>query len=410
MPQQTGPRVAYLVSQYPAISHTFILREVLLLRERGFEVVTASINPADRPLDKMTEQEKVEAQQTFFVKPQGIGGALKAAWKTLSESPRSFFRGLLMALKMGRADIPRTLYCLFYFAEAMLIGQWMKQKQMRHLHAHFGNQGSTVAMLVAQVFPVEYSLTIHGPDEFFDVKGQYLAEKMRTAKFICCIGYYAQSQLQRLVDYSLWNKFFVSPLGVDPSRFSPRTEPDSDRFEVLCVGRLVAAKGQHVLVSAVEKLAKEGRNIHLRLIGAGPDTDSLRERIRNSHLDDFVTLEGIVNQDQIRNFYAQSHVFALASFAEGIPVVLMEAMAMEIPCITTNITGIPELIESGETGILVIPSDVEGLVNALKKLMDDKPLRLRMGKAGRVKVLCAYDLSKNIDRLANVFKSNLSRD
>ncbi|HET8707089.1 MAG TPA: glycosyltransferase family 4 protein, partial [Pseudomonadales bacterium] len=376
--------------------------------ERGFDIATASINPVDRPLEKMTEQEKAEATNTFFVKPQGMQGALRAAWQTLMVSPVAFFRGLLLALKMGRADIPRTLYCLFYFAEALLVGQWMKQKGLTHLHAHFGNQGSTVAMLVAQTFPIQYSLTIHGPDEFFDVQGQYLKEKVQAAKFVCCIGYYAQSQLERLVDYSLWNKFFVSPLGVDPSRFLPRTEPDSDHFEILCVGRLVAAKGQHVLVSAVEQLAREGRAVHLRLIGAGPDTESLNTRIKNQHLEECVTLEGVVNQDQIRNFYAQAHVFALASFAEGIPVVLMEAMAMEIPCVTTNITGIPELIESGETGFLVIPSDVDGLANAIRKLMDDKVLRLRVGKAGREKVLRAYDLNKNIDKLAGIFKANIS--
>lgn len=408
MPQQTGPQIAYLVSQYPAISHTFILREVLLLRERGFEIATASINAADRPLEKMTGQEKIEAQNTFFVKAQGVKGALSAAWATLKSDPKAFLKGLALALKMGRADIPRTLYCLFYFVEALLIGQWMREKKLRHLHAHFGNQGSTVALLAAHIFPIEFSITIHGPDEFFDVKGQYLQEKMQAAKFVCCIGYYAQSQLQRLVDYSLWNKFFISPLGVDPSRFSPRTEPDSDRFEVLCVGRLVAAKGQHVLVSAVEKLAKEGRNIHLRLIGAGPDTESLHERVRKNHLEESITLEGIVNQDQIRNYYAQAHVFALASFAEGIPVVLMEAMAMEIPCVTTCITGIPELVESGKTGFLVIPSDIAGLANALAKLMDDKTLRIEIGKAGREKVLKSYDLTKNIDRLAEIFRSNVS--
>lgn len=407
MSQQTGLKLAYLVSQYPAISHTFILREVLMLRERGFDIVTASINPADRSLPHMTQQEQQEADRTFYVRPQGALGALRAAWATFTDSPAAFLRGFWRAVKLGGGDIYRTLYCMFYFAEALLLGQWMKQQGVRHLHAHLGNQGATVAMLTADIFPVHFSLTIHGPDEFYDVKGQYLPEKMQAAKFVCCIGYFAQSQLQRLVDYSLWHKFHVSPLGVDPTRFSPRSEPDTDCFEILCVGRLVPAKGQHVLLSAVTQLAREGRKLHLRLIGGGPDTDSLQERVRNQHLEEFVTLEGVVNQDKIRNFYAQAHVFALASFAEGIPVVLMEAMAMEIPCVTTHITGIPELIEDGKTGLLVIPSDVDGLANALRKLMDNPALRSELGKAGREKVIQSYNLNLNIERLAQIFHQNI---
>ena len=205
-----------------------------------------------------------------------------------------------------------------------------------------------------------------------------------------------------------WHKFDLARLGVDCSLFTPRApRAHSNPFQILCVGRLVATKGQHILILAAERLLQAGRKIQVRFVGDGPDRKELEEMVRDRGLSDDILFEGAVNQDRIRPFYEAADVFALASFAEGIPVVLMEAMAMEIPCVASGINGIPELIRDGEDGLLVAPSDIEGLACTLERLMDDPALRESLGKAGRVRVQQSYDLAKSADRLAEVFRRRL---
>jgi colanic acid/amylovoran biosynthesis glycosyltransferase len=210
--------------------------------------------------------------------------------------------------------------------------------------------------------------------------------------------------LMKVSQYVHWNKLVVSRLGVDPAVFAPRpAKAAPDIFEILCVGRLTPAKGQHILLDAVERLAQQGRRVRLRLVGSGPDNDALREHAAQLENSNVVVFEGGVNQDHIRKLYAAADAFCINSFAEGIPVVLAEAMAMEIPCVTTHITGIPELIRNGVDGLLVAPSDIDGLVDALARLMDDAELRERIGKNGRARVLELFDLRKSVEKLAAIF-------
>jgi glycosyltransferase involved in cell wall biosynthesis len=247
-------------------------------------------------------------------------------------------------------------------------------------------------------------MTVHGPDEFYDAQGQYLAQKIAAADFVICISSFVRSQLMLLSDYSHWNKFVVSRLGVDPQVFSPMPKTNAgEAVEILCVGRLTPAKGQHLLIDAVDRLAVDGRQVRLRLVGGGPDETSLREHAGRTEFPDCVVFEGAVNQDRIRSLYAAADIFCLPSFAEGIPVVLMEAMAMGIPCVTTNITGIPELIRNGIDGLLVAPSDVEAQVAALAQLIDDKALRERLSGSGRTRIQERYDLRRNVEQLAGHF-------
>jgi glycosyltransferase involved in cell wall biosynthesis len=247
-------------------------------------------------------------------------------------------------------------------------------------------------------------MTVHGPDEFYDADRQMLAEKIRAADFLCCISAFTRSQLMMLSPYEQWSKFVVSPLGVGAEIFAPRPgRPASEPFEILCVGRLTPAKGQHILIDAVERLMQEGRQVRLRLVGSGPDETSLREHAARSTAAECMVFEGAINQDRIRDFYAAADAFCLPSFAEGLPVVLMEAMAMELPCVTTQIAGIPELIRDGVDGLLVPPSDLDALVKALARLMDNAELREQIGKSGRARVVEHYDLRRSVERLAAIF-------
>jgi len=403
-------RLAYLVSQYPAVSHTFILREVRGLRALGFDVRVASVNSPDRPDEHLTTEEREEAARTFFVKRAGAARVLRAHLSTLWRDPRGWLRGLRCALDVG-TDARRLLWGLFYFGEAVVVSDWMRREGLGHLHVHFGTAASTVALVASRVAPVTLSMTVHGPDEFYDAPGYRLEEKIEACDFVACIGTYARSQVMKLSSPSQWSKFEVSPLGVDPDLFVPPPPHAADgRFEVLCVGRLVPAKGQHVLLAAVERMARRGVPVLLRVAGDGPDRASLEGFVDAHGLRDHVVFEGAVNQDRVREFYARADAFALASFAEGIPVVLMEAMSMGIPCVSTCITGIPELIRDGIDGLLVPASDDEALADALERLASDRELRRGLGASARLRVRAKYDLGRNTHRLAEIYARRLDGD
>jgi glycosyltransferase involved in cell wall biosynthesis len=409
--------LAYLISTYPTLSMTFVLREVLTLRELGFRVETASINMPDRRADELTQAEADEAKRTYYVKQHGLSGATVAKLQTVFGNFGGYWRGVALAFRLAGLDLRRLYLNLMYFIEALMVGQWMKRKGLRHLHVHLASQAASVGLFVRAVFGFGYSLTVHGPDEFYDADRQMLAEKVRAADFLCCISSFTRSQLMMLSPYEQWSKFVVSPLGVDAEIFAPRPErgaqggfeprPAPEPFEILCVGRLTPAKGQHILIDALEQLTQLGRQVRLRLVGSGPDETSLREHAAGSTAAECVVFEGAINQDRIRDFYATAEVFCLPSFAEGLPVVLMEAMAMELPCVTTQIAGIPELIRDGVDGLLVPPSDLDALVKALARLMDHAELREQIGKSGRARVVEHYDLRRSVERLATIFVERL---
>ena len=403
-------RIAYLVSTYPAVSHTFILREVQRLRAANFEIFMASINPPNRPASGMTTEEQEEAAASFYVKLEGIRGALRAHSAALLNSPKSYLAGLWFALKLGGIDPRRLVFAVCYFVEAVILGRWMESRGLRNLHVHFANAASTVGLIASRTFPIKFSLTVHGPDEFYDVRGFLLTEKLAGASFACCIGQFARSQLMKLSPPREWDKFEVAPLGVDPTVFMPppfRSGPDT--FEILCVGRLVPSKGQYILIAAIRRLVKSRPNLRLRLVGDGPEREGLRQTIAANGLGQYVTLEGSVNQDRIRDFYRRADIFVLPSFAEGIPVVLMEAMAMEVPCISTFVAGIPELIRNDIDGILVPPSDDLELAAGIQRLIDDSELRRRLGAAGRRRVIEKYDLDRNVAHLTEIFTNRIGR-
>ena len=397
------PRLAYLTNQYPAVSHTFIFHEVQELRSLGFEILTASVNACDRSGAELPPREQIEKSATFYVKPSGISGAIGAVVFSLIRCPGAALRGLLFTLGLGGTPVR-----WFYFVEALILGRWLKNNRLSHLHVHFGTAAASVGMIAARAFEIPLSLTIHGPDEFYEVSRNYLPQKIETARFVCCIGNFARSQLMKICPIHQWNKLKLSPLGVDPVHFAPlnhRQNPEI--FEVLCVGRLVPAKGQHILLSAIKLLVSEGRAVRLRLVGDGPDRKELEQRLAKEGLRDSVVLVGAMNQDRILEFLQTADAVVLASFAEGIPVALMEAMAMEIPCISTSVAGIPELISSGITGLLVAPSDDGQLAAAIKRLMDDPHLRQRLGASARAFVVENFNLRKNVQKLAEIYECHI---
>ena len=390
--------LAYLLSQYPAINHPFMLREVRRLRELGFEIQVASIRPPDRPFAKLTPVEQEEARSAFYIKTSGLGGLLRAHLATLFARPAGYARGLFRALRTGRSGI-------FYFAEAVMAGDWMMRHRLSHVHIHYC---STVGWIAARIFPITISVTFHGQAEFVDPVGFQLREKIRAALFCRAISLHGRSQMLKVIDYREWPKIEVAFLGVDPREFAPRPfRADPDPFQIACVGQLAPVKGQHMLLAAMELLAREGRRILLRIAGDGPDRAALEQDIVSRNLARHVIMEGFLNQDKLRELYAECDALVLPSFAEGIPVVLMEAMAMEIPCVATWITGIPEIIRHETDGLLAPPGDAQALARAIARLMDDPELRRSLGQHARLRILGEFDLHRNTELLAEIFRRRI---
>ncbi len=411
-------RIAYLLSQYPAISHTFFLKEVLGLRARGLHLETASINRPDRPLERLPPIEAGESRSTRYIKN---GRSLASAFQVLAIAfahPDAVFRGLAFLARMKQMTLRQRAYWLFYLAEALLIGRWMKQRDLHHLHVHFGGPVASVGMLASVAWRIPYSLTIHGPEELLDIEAYRLPEKIAQASFVLCISDFCRSQLCQFSPPASWSRFKVIRLGVDPSilrpslrssdpmrssdslRADPRTAPSRRRLELVCIGRLVAAKGHLILLQALAILHKRGIPIHATLIGAGPEKASLEAFVAAYNLQPIVTFTSALSHPETLDVLRKADLFALASFAEGIPVALMEAMSLGIPCVSTAIAGIPELIRSGQDGLLVAPGNVSALAEAIASLAAEPALRKRLGASGRQRILTDYNLPLNQEHLA----------
>lgn len=402
-----GP-IAYLVGYYPAVSHTFITREVDGLRARGLDVQTFSLR--DPPAATLlTDADRREAAATFVIQRAGVRRIAGAQFRALRAAPWRFLRSLAWALGRSPGGARNGLWQLFYLAEATVLREELARRGIGHVHVHFANAASAVAMLAARLGGGDgpsWSFTMHGPTELDDVTRYDLAEKVRRARFVACIGDFCRSQLMKLVTREHWDRLAVIRLGVDPARFVPTDRRGrSGPVEVLCTGRLVPDKGQAVLIEAVARLRAQSAEVRLTLAGDGPDRPGLEALARCRGLGDSVTFAGAVDQERLRGLYAAADVFCLASFAEGIPVVLMEAMACALPVVATPVAGIPELIADGRTGRLVAPGRVGAFAAALSELCADAEMRQALGAAGRREVEQRWDLERSVAELHACFAS-----
>ena len=405
-----GPGIAYLISKYPAISHTFILREVLGLRALGLRIEPVSINQPDRPFDKLTPEEREEAEKTFFLKGQGLAAQhVLTLVRVLFTSPVVVLRGVKAMLEYGGTDVKVRAMTPFYLAEALLIGEWMRKRRLDHLHSHFAGAVAVVAMFMARAYNKTFSFTIHGPDEYMDLRALNVKQKSQAAKFVITISEFGRAHLLRILGMGARDHVSTVRLGVDLQEFQPVQHRVQAGMPVhlVCVGRLVKEKAQDVLLEALAILLKRGLDVRLTLVGNGIAEEQIKQVARNLDLQSHVTFTGALSQPDTHAILQSADIFVLPSFAEGIPVALMEAMAMEIPCISTTVMGIPELITNGQDGILVQPGSVDDLAAALQVMIADSELRQTIGKAGRNKVAESFNLGINVPQLHRVFERHL---
>lgn len=396
-----SPRMGYLISTYPATSHTFILREVQQLRALGHTILTASINLPDQSYSLQNSEQRCETDQTFYVKAAGWSGALQAIayWLVRPESLfKMIWTGACLSIQHG------SLIGIAYAIEAAMVARWMHLNSLHALHVHFGNAAATVGIQVKQLSGCHLSLTIHGPDEFDEVSTQHLKQKIAAADAIICISQFVKSQLMRLSAPKEWAKLQVCRLGVEPLYFAyhPRP-PQIENLRLLCVGRLTPAKCQVLLVEACAKLRARGHTLQLTLVGSGPDLTRIEQTITAMDAHHYVSMTGAINENEVRKQLEIADIFVLPSLAEGIPVVLMEAMSCGLPCVSTYVNGIPELITHGQSGLLVAPGDVDQLVVQLEQLIIDPILRQRLAAAGRQQIETNFDLTINVQKLGNIF-------
>ena len=390
-------KIAYLTGEYPRASDTFIQREVAGLRAAGLTVETASIRRTG-PEHHVGEEQRQEAARTFHVLDAAKNPVrlLAAQGALFAQSPKAWFKALALAWKTAPKGLKGRAYQMFYFAEAAVLARHLQNTGAQHLHNHIAKASCTVAMLASALSGIPFSFTLHGPDIFFEPYHWRLDEKIARASFVACISHFCRSQAMAFAPEAEWSKLHIVHCGVEPQRY---TAAPLGGAELLFVGRLAPVKGLPVLLRALAKLPEA----RLTLVGDGPERPQIEALIGELKLEPRVRLLGYQSQDEVAKLLAKSGALVLPSFAEGLPVVLMEAMAAGLPVITTQIAGVPELVRNGETGWLVAPGDEAGLHAALEAYLADPESARAMGAAGRAQVVQEFDATLEARRLAALF-------
>lgn len=393
-------KIAYLTGEYPRATDTFIQREVAGLRDAGLAVETCSIRRTGAE-HHVGEEQRAEAARTFHVLEAAKNPArlVGAHFHWLLRRPGGWLRALTLAIRTAPGGTRALLYQLIYFAEAALLARHMARKGVTHLHNHIAKSSCTVAMLASEMSGIPYSFTLHGPDIFYEPVHWRLDEKIRRAAFVSCISEFCRSQAMAFSAPDHWGKLHVVHCGVDPARYG--RAPRRDGRQALFVGRLAAVKGLPVLFDALARMGPDAPG--LSIIGDGPGRAALEAQARDLGLADKVAFLGYRSQSEVADRLGQSDLLVLPSFAEGLPVVLMEALAGETPVVTTQIAGIPELVRDGETGHLCPPGDSDALARAIAAVLDNPQRARAMAARGRAIVARDFDSRIEAARLASLF-------
>ena len=392
-------KLAYLTGEYPAVSHTFILREILALRALGLDVETCSVRRTG-PEHHRGADEKEAAATTFYLlaaarNPLVLLRAKLAALAT----PGRFFSALALAWRLRAPGLRAAIYQLIYFAEALILAQHLKAQGVTHLHNHFAGPSATVSMLTSALSGIPYSFTLHGPADLAEPARWKLGDKIARAAFVACISHYARSQAMLHSDPSHWDRLRIIHCGVTPALYDRPRKIGTEGTHLVFVGRLAPVKGLRVLLEALGQLPDP--NVRLTIVGDGSERATLEAMA--APLGERVRFTGYLSQEEVAEILTTANAFVLPSFAEGVPVVLMEAMAAGLPVMATRITGVPELVEDGVSGHLVTPGDPAALARAITELADLPDGGMAMGQAGRAMVQAEFDIAGEAARLAALF-------
>ncbi|WP_107667790.1 glycosyltransferase [Cyanothece sp. BG0011] len=397
-------KIAYLINQYPKISHSFIRREILGLESLGLSITRFSIRTCQDPL--IDEADQKELRKTNIILDVGIIGLLISFLKVAITRPKRWLEAFQLTVKIGLNSDRGLLLNFAYLAEACVLVDRFSHLEISHFHAHFGTNSTTVLLLNNVLTGISYSFTVHGPEEFDKVEAIALPEKIKRAAFVVAISSYGKSQLYRWCDFKDWDKIKIVHCGVDDAFFNLPYQPIAEKPCFVSVGRLSEQKGQYLLIEAASKLVSQGYDFKLFLVGDGDLRQPIEEAINHFNLKDTVEITGWATQAEVQKYILQSQVMVLPSFAEGLPVVIMESLALGRPVISTYIAGIPELVIPGESGWLVPAGSVEALVNTMKTVLDTPISELEnMGKNGVKMVKDNHNVTQEAEKLKLLFQS-----
>jgi glycosyltransferase involved in cell wall biosynthesis len=402
-------RIAYFINQYPKVSHSFIRREILALERQGFMIERIALRGWDGEL--VDEEDRQEQTRTRYVLQEGSFALLRALLCTLLTAPKRFFSALALAIRIGRRAERPLPYHLVYLAEACRILPWLQSFGAMHVHAHFGTNSAEVVMLAHALGGPPYSFTVHGPEEFDKPEFLAIGEKVRRSAFVVAISSYGRSQLYRWVEHMHWGKVKVVHCGIERKFHEVGVVPSPIAPRLVCVGRLCKQKGQLLLVEAVARLTAKGVDFELVLAGDGELRSEVEASIGRHALQKQVRITGWLSGGQVRKEILAARALVLPTFAEGLPVVIMEAMALRRPVITTYVAGIPELVKNGENGWLLAAGDVDELVAVLEDLLSRSATELQaMGEAARERVLQRHSIDTEAAKLAWLFREAVAEN
>ncbi|MEM9134437.1 MAG: glycosyltransferase [Actinomycetota bacterium] len=397
-----GGRIAYLTGEYPRATDTWMQREVASLRHRGTEVDFFAVRrPGDEHM--VGPEQRAERERTTYLYPMLRPGPLAAAHLgLLVRSPRRYLGGLALQWRTRRPGLRGSLYQLIYFLEAGLLAREIRSRGIGHLHNHLGDSSATVAMLAAHLGGFGYSLTLHGPGIFFEPHTWRLDEKLARCEFCACISFFCRSQAAIFAPPDRHDRLHIVHCGVDPSVLQP-VEHQGEGTRLLFVARLAELKGLSVLFEALQQVVERYPATQLTVVGDGPERARFEALTAELGLEKSVTFAGYRSQAEVAAHLAETDVFVLPSYAEGVPVTLMEALGSGVPVVATQVGGVSELVDHGTNGFIVRPGAVDELADRLAELVGDPDLRSRFGAAGRRLVLADFDNDTEAARLAALF-------
>lgn len=402
-------RVAYLVNQYPKTSHSFVRREIRALEQLGWEVRRYSIRTVDEPL--VEPEDEAERARTRVLLETPLVPLVLALLATLFGRPRRFARACARAAGLWRRADSLSPRPWAWLLVACVLRRELERHQVGRLHAHFGTNSAAVAMLVRVLGGPPFSFTAHGTASFDAPAAISLPEKIDAACFVVAVCDYGRAQLMRWSPRSKWSKLHVVRCGLGPSllEFEASAPPATPRF--VCVARQSAEKGLAVLLAALSQLRAEGRNFELALVGDGELHNSLRDLATRLGLDGRVFWLGWSDAETVRREILAARALVAPSLAEGLPVVIMEALALRRPVVASAVGGIAELVQDDETGWLVPAGSVEALAGALRRVLEAPVEELcEIADRGRAAVRARHDARAEARRLAELFESVAPED
>lgn len=403
-------KLGYIMSRFPKISETFILYEILAVQELGAKV---EIFPLIKENQSVCHKEAEALVRIAHYHKYFSFSILKAQLYFLFLQPIGYLRTLIEVLLNTLKNKNFFIKALIIFPKSVRFAYEMQKMKISHIHAHFATHPTVAAFIIHRLTGIPFSFIAHGSD--LHVNRTMLDKKIAASTFAVTCSKFNKELMVTSAGEQMREKIHVIYSGVELDVFSPNFNKPTDRpIQIICVGSFEEVKGHKYLMQACKLLQDRGIKFHCHLVGDGPVRGTIEKLITELRLDDRITIHGLLQRQEVAKILQESDIKAAPSAPtldgkrEGLPCVLIEAMAAGLPIVSTQLTGIPELVDDQHTGFLVEPHNAEELANALQKLCESHELRIQMGKAGRKKVQEGFDRKKNTKTLLKLIVDSQS--